>query len=122
MRIFLQPSMVKYLFLLSLFFWSEELRSQITQDSIPPVDTVQRSRAPIIPRRIQRKPVYDSVSLDTLLSNKKIGYTTALNPINFNDSFKYLKHPFFKFTDPIRYRSTVRQWEGKEAIFYSIIG
>lgn len=31
-------------------------------------------------------------------------------------------HPLFSFTQPTRYTVTARKWEGKEAIFYSLIG
>lgn len=30
-------------------------------------------------------------------------------------------NPFFRFTDPMRYSITVKKWQGKEAIFYSMI-
>ena len=39
-----------------------------------------------------------------------------------SDSFLYRKRLFFNFTDPIRYDITEKRWEGKEVIFYSIIG
>jgi hypothetical protein len=38
------------------------------------------------------------------------------------DSFLYTGHPYFRFTHPTRYTISVRQWQGKEAIFYSLIG
>jgi hypothetical protein len=30
-------------------------------------------------------------------------------------------HSFFRFTDPMRYSITIKKWQGKEAIFYSMI-
>jgi hypothetical protein len=36
------------------------------------------------------------------------------------DSFFY-SHPYFRFTNPVRYTTTLKTWEGKEAIFYSMI-
>lgn len=31
-------------------------------------------------------------------------------------------HPFFRFTDPLRYSITIKKWQGKEAMFYTIMG
>ena len=31
-------------------------------------------------------------------------------------------HPFFSFRDPTKYAVTPRKWQGKEAVFYAIIG
>lgn len=37
------------------------------------------------------------------------------------DSPIYAHHPFFRFNNPMKYSITVKKWQGKEAIFYSII-
>jgi hypothetical protein len=37
------------------------------------------------------------------------------------DTSLFLANPFFRFTDPMRYSITIKKWQGKEAIFYSII-
>lgn len=37
------------------------------------------------------------------------------------DSPLYKTHPFFRFTNPMKYSITIKKWQGKEAIFYSII-
>lgn len=37
------------------------------------------------------------------------------------DTVIFALNPFFGFTDPLRYSVTVKKWEGKEAMFYSII-
>lgn len=38
------------------------------------------------------------------------------------DSFRFWGHPFFTFTNPVRYTISEREWQGKEVIFYSIVG
>jgi hypothetical protein len=38
-----------------------------------------------------------------------------------NDTSILSINPFFKFTDPLRYSITIKKWQGKEAIFYSMI-
>jgi hypothetical protein len=39
-----------------------------------------------------------------------------------SDSFRFYGHPFFRFADPVRYTISDRRWEGKEGVFYSVIG
>jgi len=38
-----------------------------------------------------------------------------------SDTSILLIHPFFRFSDPLRYSITLKKWQGKEAMFYSII-
>ncbi|MGE5518299.1 MAG: DUF4271 domain-containing protein, partial [Candidatus Dadabacteria bacterium] len=38
-----------------------------------------------------------------------------------SDSLKYLYHPLLTFTEPIRYTVTKKEWNGKEAVFYSVV-
>jgi hypothetical protein len=38
-----------------------------------------------------------------------------------NDTSFLLINSFFQFTDPMRYSITIKKWQGKEAIFYSIV-
>jgi hypothetical protein len=40
---------------------------------------------------------------------------------NQNDTSFLLLNPFFRFTDPLRYSITIKKWQGKEAIFYSMV-
>jgi hypothetical protein len=37
------------------------------------------------------------------------------------DTFLYTKHPFYRFTDPVHYGVSLKSWEGKESLFYSLI-
>lgn len=38
-----------------------------------------------------------------------------------SDTSFLVLHPFFRFTNPMRYSITIKKWQGKEAIFYSMI-
>lgn len=38
-----------------------------------------------------------------------------------SDSFRYRKRLFYQFTDPVRYSISERHWQGKDAVFYSVI-
>ena len=38
-----------------------------------------------------------------------------------SDSFQYRKRLFFQFTDPVRYSISEKHWQGKDAVFYSVI-
>src|SRR5213082_2353143 len=39
-----------------------------------------------------------------------------------SDSFLFTQHPYFSFTNPIHYSITIKQWQGKELIFYTLLG
>jgi hypothetical protein len=60
--------------------------------------------------------VKDSVYVPTKLQ----GPTISLFK-NRNDTSFLQINPFFRFTEPLRYSITIRKWQGKEDIFYSII-
>ena len=124
---------MKYLFLILTVFFGEKL---FAQDSVvppviePPVDTVVST--PVIRKPPKpRKPVVvpqDTVAAtaDTLTLQPEPDHTTR--PLLLSDTnivFPSWKNadtgPFFRFTDPLEYSITLKQWEGKEAIFYSMI-
>jgi hypothetical protein len=79
--------------------------------------------------------VDSSISPDTGFHNKRIPDTVRFNPADtFKiqplivvprsfDSLVFQYHPFYRFTDPIRTRESVRiPLQGKEDMFYSVIG
>ena len=39
-----------------------------------------------------------------------------------SDSFRFYRHPFFSFTNPVRYTISERERQGKDIIFYCIVG
>jgi hypothetical protein len=62
----------------------------------------------------------DSLQRDSL---RRADSLATVKPQRFlPDSLLYGNHPFFRFTDPIRFPVVRRQWQGKEGVFYSIIG
>ena len=68
----------------------------ILRDSLPPADSVLFSRK-------------DPIALVRQLPPPPAGLTMK-------------GHPFFTFTNPGKFAVTARRWEGKEPIFYSLIG
>jgi len=98
-RLFLPP--VKYFFIIGFLLLVVRGSTQST-DSLNTADTLQ---------------------VDTTISPV---VTDTIRPILqfpfISDSFLYRKRLFFSFTDPIRYTISEKSWQGKEPIFYSIIG
>ena len=78
-----------------------------------------------------RRPDTPRVAVDTLLRPDSLRRDTlnidsllpriAIGPQRF-DTLVYKRHPFVRFTDPVRLIITEKEWKGKEAFFYSIIG
>jgi hypothetical protein len=58
----------------------------------------------------------DSLRLDSIAKD-----SIAKKRIFQVDTMIYAGHPFYKFTDPVRFPSSKRAWHGKEWMFYSII-
>jgi Domain of unknown function (DUF4271) len=113
--IFTAP-MLKYFVLLVAVFAAQEIWSQ---DSLParPTDTVRRT-TPAQIRPVRRQVVVEK----TPVRNFLLPDSTIIPKDTFNiDSLVLSDHPYFRFKDPIRYSITIKKWEGKETIFYSII-
>ena len=113
--------MLKYLILISAILCGHSLKSQTTQDSLPVTDTTSIQLRGI--RTPAPSPVPLVSTIDSTLPSTKRD-TIIVAPQNFwgADSFLYTGHPYYRFTNPTRYTISVRQWQGKEAIFYSVIG
>ena len=98
---------------------------QEVQDSSTIPDTVI---APIVKRHVvPSKPKVRSATFkvhkDSTFSNtKRDTIRVALNNSWLRDSFLFTNHPFYRFTNPSRYTTNNRQWQGKEVIFYSLLG
>jgi hypothetical protein len=115
MRIFLQQMMrilLMCILVLCMQFASAQTDSLNRNTSIQsPTDTI---------RNLQPEQVFDKV--DSLAPNTRrdtvLVARTLMQP---GDSDYYKSHPFFGFANPTRYTISVRQWEGKEAIFYVLI-
>jgi len=99
------------------------------------VDTIVRKpviRKPAVqrPRIIKRDSAFiadsialrDSVLKDSLAMLSKKDYRPGISLFKIaGDTPVVAVSPFFRFTDPMRYSITVKNWEGKEAMFYSIM-
>ena len=58
----------------------------------------------------------DSVSITAIDAKPTISVFAMKTDTPF-----FAHHPFFRFTNPMRYSVTVKKWLGKEAVFYGII-
>ena len=56
--------------------------------------------------------VKDSLRQDSVRQSKRF----------LPDTIIYALNPYFKFTDPVRMTVSVRQWQGREGMFYGVIG
>jgi hypothetical protein len=118
--------MLKYLFLFGMILAGLNVWSQEVNDSIPLTDTVATPIKTIRkPRQVvgamPTKPDTASI-IDVFLPNSRRDTIWAVQPAYNSDSSKFNGHPFFQFTNPTRHTISIKQWEGKEAIFYTLIG
>lgn len=120
-RLFLR--LVRILLWITLLFWGANARSQSNPDSVRrAADSLRRVDSLAMIDALERR---DSLLADSL-ANVPPPLRDTLQPVlqhTFaSDSFRYYRHPFFSFTNPVRYTVSVREWQGKEVIFYSIVG
>jgi hypothetical protein len=114
-----------------------------TQDSSAQSDADTTVQSQVIKRPVVKKPTprpTDSLLTDsTLVDSSLVTDSSALiidSALLFGqdlrptislfrahtDTINFAVNPFFSFTNPLRYSVTIKKWEGKEAIFYSILG
>ena len=110
---------MKSIFLIGMILLGPLVWGQTPQDSLPSwPDTAKRSGAPPV-----LSAGADTVAAEPLSSIHTRRDTLYTRSDRFlADSFLYTGHPYFGFTHPTRYTISVRQWQGKEAIFYAVIG
>jgi hypothetical protein len=118
--------MLKYLFLFGMILAGLNAWSQEVNDSIPLTDSI------VTPIKVVRKPRQvvavthmqpDTAAIpEVYLPNSRRDTIWAVKPGFNSDSSKFISHPFFQFTNPTRHTISIKQWEGKEAIFYTLIG
>jgi hypothetical protein len=128
---------MKYLFFILMFLIGERISAQDSSNTStePPPDTSASVVAPVVRRPAPRKTVQKK---DTTLQRT---VSTIDSTVVHKDSITVIKRPvmladtnavfpswksveqrtFFRFTDPLEYSITIKQWEGKEAIFYGMI-
>jgi hypothetical protein len=104
-----------------LFGTSAWAQDSVEQVIPPPPDTAAALppvRKPVVRRPFVRK--VDSTLIRDSLARMAIRPASPRKPVAI-DTLVFTQHPFYSFTNPIRHSVTLKQWHGKEAIFYSII-
>jgi hypothetical protein len=118
--------MLKYLFLFGMILAGLNVLSQEVNDSIQLTDTVATPLKTIRkPRQVVAAPpmLTDTATIpDVFLPNTRRDTMWAVQPGYNADSAKFIGNPYFKFTNPTRHSISIKQWQGKEAIFYTLIG
>lgn len=84
--------------------------SQPTIDTLNGVDSVQDT----IVTQADTASAVPVVKKDSIIISLQFPFSS--------DSFRYRKRLFFNFTNPVRYTISDRKWEGKEVVFYAVIG
>jgi hypothetical protein len=107
-----------------------------SQDSTVTTAIDTAIQAPVIKKPVQRPRVIrkDSLPLtdSTAIVDSTLRQDSVFIPAKiFRPGISLFKpqqdtsllslNPFFRFTDPMRYSITIKKWQGKEAIFYSMI-
>lgn len=127
---------------MSVFTWAQVDTASKKTSEIPVVTTPLWKQVPVVgvPRRIftgidslkqdsvsvitdSTDVVADSLAADTLVSSIPSKDSLVFNvkhPVG-SDSARFLASNYLKFTNPVRYTATRRQWDGKENVFYSVI-
>ena len=115
--------MVKTLILLILLFISIISGAQGRADSSVIIDSVPATRdsvvKPVRPRTIRPDSVHKQ---DTLSPFRLDTITVALSTTWREPGRLFKQHPFFRFTNPTRLGVSYRKREGKEALFYTMVG
>jgi len=113
----------------TLFAFAQDSSTSIPADTniIVPVVPKPKAQKPKPVRRDTADIVVSTVLFDSIALQDSLAYNTRVNRPNIA-LFKRENHglvsginPFFRFTNPMRYSITIKKWQGKEAIFYSII-
>jgi hypothetical protein len=108
--------MLKYLVLTVLLFSFISSFSQAATDSIPAADSLSIAdslKGPIVDTTWWKDSL-PSMRRDTIYVPADLTWAT--------DSFSFTEHPFYRFTNPSRYVVSLRQREGKEVLFYAMVG
>jgi hypothetical protein len=108
--------MLKYLSLIVLVFYFHSSSGQAAADSIPPVDSLS------IIDSIQGPVIDTSWWKDSLPSIRRDTIFVPATPAWASDSSVFAGHPFYRFTGPSRYVVSIKQREGKEVLFYALVG
>jgi hypothetical protein len=118
--------MLKYLLLFGMILSGLKVWSQEVNDSVPIIDTtaapIKTARKP--PKVVALIPTQKDTAIlpEVFLPNTRRDTIWAVQPGYNADSSKFIGNPFFQFTNPTRHSINIKQWQGKEAIFYTLVG
>ncbi|HEV7621598.1 MAG TPA: DUF4271 domain-containing protein [Flavisolibacter sp.] len=106
--------------------------STVQQDTSKLLPVISKPVVPKKPHHSKRDSIQRKLRRDSALARAAFDTSSRISLASVTnqtvaltkwekDSFKYAGHPYFKFTDPVRYSVVVKKWFGKEDIFYSLI-
>lgn len=120
-RLFLRPVRI-FLFITCLFL-AGMAAAQTPADSMRRAADSLRLRDSL--RTVDSLSRMDSLQADSL-SKVLPPIRDSIRPVLqypfASDSFLYRRRLFFHFTNPVRYTISVKQWQGKDMIFYAVVG
>ena len=113
--------MLKYFLFIGMIFGTYQLRAQ--DSAAPATPDTLRKAVVVRPRHVPKKPV--AQAKDSVLRDSSVNpFSSRLPAVHLPaqlDSPIFRNHPFYRFTNPVRFTVTLRQWQGKEAIFYAMM-
>lgn len=107
--------LVRKLLLITFLFWCCSARAQTATDSLRRADSLR------VIDSVSRLEAMQADSLASVPPPIRDSIRPVLQFPFTSDSFLYRKRLFFSFTDPVRYSISVKRWEGKEVVFYSVV-
>ena len=114
--------------LCSLNSFSQDSVGSTATDTVIPIINKPLVQKPRVIRRDSAAMAADSIALaDSLRRMDSVAILIKIIRPDIslfrqqNDTSFLSNNSFFRFTDPMRYSITIKKWQGKEAIFYSII-
>ena len=113
--------MIKRLFPVFLFLISSQLISaQQVSDSLSAMDTISAASVDVQDSALIN--VQDSINSILNIPNTRRDTMVVGAQAIFQDSnFLYQQHPYFQFIHPVNNPVSVKEWHGKEAVFYAIV-
>ena len=125
----MRESLVSVLLILCSSFAFSQDSSVITTDTAVSTSPTIQKKLPVKPKIIRRDTisiVRSTAAPDTLVTNDSVAVKKEIRPAivffkSQKDSSRLGYNTFFRFTNPMRYSITIKKWQGKEPIFYSII-
>ena len=123
MRIFL-CQMTKYFFWILLLNISMQAQAQTETDSLPVLVDTTAEPVNVKPKPLRTKPriVLDISESDSLLSPIRLDTISITSNTAWQlPTYLFLHHPYYQFTNAGRHKISVREWNGKEGVFYSLL-